>query len=267
MRPTFAGHHRPGSLCGSESSQIGRTVARSHQSTQLRAAPFFAFNLRQRDEWIADQAAAIPAGARVLDVGAGACRYRPLFAHCDYKTHDFKQLTATDVGWGGYGAIDYVSDICAIPVADASFDAILCAEVLEHVPNPISALGEMARILNRGGTLLLTAPQRSGAHQAPHHYYGGFTPSWYKTFLPEHGLTLVSITPNGGLFRAYGEETQRVALLLASATRFPPLPLGRLLRAVLKASASAVALASEWLDRYDKEKTFTVGYHVVATRM
>ena len=41
--------------------------------------------------------------------------------------------------------------------ADASLDAILCLDVLEHVPVS-AALGEFARVLKPGGALLLTVP-------------------------------------------------------------------------------------------------------------
>src|SRR6266571_3855056 len=151
-----------------------------------------AFNIRARDRFVEEQASHVPPGARVLDVGAGPCRYRALFAHCEYKSQDSKPLEESATGWGAYGSIDYVSDITSIPVPDASFDVVLCTEVLEHVPEPIAAIREIARILRPGGTLLLTAPQRSGAHQRPYHYYGGFTPSWYRHFLSANELTIVS---------------------------------------------------------------------------
>jgi hypothetical protein len=50
----------------------------------------FFFNRLKRDEWGATQAARVQAGARVLDAGAGSCRYRPLLAHCEYRAHDFQ---------------------------------------------------------------------------------------------------------------------------------------------------------------------------------
>ena len=139
------------------------------------------FNLRCRDAWVKQQSGLIPPGSRVLDVGAGSCPYRVLFTHCDYRTHDFEQLKSEQLrGHQGYGRVDYVSDICAIPVPDASFDIALCTEVLEHVPDPIRAVREFGRILKPGGTLLLTAPLGSGLHQEPFHFYGGYTPHWYR---------------------------------------------------------------------------------------
>lgn len=205
----------------------------------------------------------------MLDVGAGPARYRDLFVHCDYKTQDFKKLTPAQAKWSeaaDYGDIDYVSDISDIPVPDGSFDVVLCTEVLEHVPEPIDAIREISRILRPGGRLLLTAPQRSGRHQAPHHYYGGFTPQWYRTILPRYGLTVDSVEANGGFFRAYGEETQRfVTMVLPSGWR-QNAPWLWPAWAILKAWALTVVLASHGLDRFDSDRGFTVGHHVVATK-
>ena len=87
----------------------------------------FRFNAYNRRQWVAKQAARTPAGQRVLDVGAGPAPYRSLFAHCEYYTHDFGQDPKL---LGRYAKLDYESDMTAIPVADNSFDVILCTEVL-----------------------------------------------------------------------------------------------------------------------------------------
>ncbi len=169
-------------------------------------------NQQARDRWVAAKARSVPGGARVLDVGAGTCPYRPLFAHCDYKTHDFKRYEGVKLGGTAeYGQIDYASDISGIPVADESFDVVLCTEVLEHVPEPIAAIRELTRILKTGGRLLLTAPLGSGLHQLPYHFYGGYTPAWYQYVAARYGLDVVEISPNGGFFRLLAQETARVA--------------------------------------------------------
>ena len=233
------------------------------------ARRIFAFNQAERDRWVASQAKRIPAGSRVLDIGAGACQYRPLFAHCRYEAHDFAQLPPDALFAGvGYGNIDYVSDVTAIPVADASFDAALCTEVLEHVPDPVAALREFARILKVGGRLLLSAPLASGIHQAPYHFYAGFTPFWYRKFLGEVGFDVVSIEDNGGFFKFYGQESQRFNAML-HPSRY---------RGAFKILAATAWLSTypfcrvgaplicHFLDRCDSERAFTVGYHVTAVR-
>ena len=49
-------------------------------------------------------------------------------------------------------------DLTRLTYGDASFDAILSLDVLEHVPDFRAALQECARVLRPGGKLVLTAP-------------------------------------------------------------------------------------------------------------
>lgn len=110
-----------------------------------------------RQAWLKKTLSALPKGSRLLDAGAGELQNRKHCDHLIYVSQDFCQYQ----GSGGGGApdeglqmtswdnsrIDLVSDITSIAAPDASFDAILCSEVLEHVPEPTYALDEFARLL------------------------------------------------------------------------------------------------------------------------
>ncbi len=248
-------------------------IAGSPHTASLRQQ-VFAFNQYERDRFVSEWARALPAGSRVLDLGAGPCRYRDLFAHCEYKTQDACQHEGwpegplADKGSWSYGKIDYICDATALPVPDACFGAVLSTEVLEHVPEPIRVVREMARILRPGGRLLLTAPLGSGLHQEPHHFYGGYTPYWYQKFLAEAGFHDIQVIPNGGFFKFYGQESQRFSALLDprrlfGAWRFLLAPFWLL---TLPWFRLAVPLACHYLDRLDAHRIFTVGYHVTAVR-
>ena len=212
----------------------------------------------------------MPHGARVLDVGAGSAPYRRLFAHCDYRTQDFAELRDDQLRFGGYAPIDFVCDAAAVPVADGSFDVVLCTEVLEHVPEPIAVVREFGRILAPGGRLILTAPLGSGIHQEPYHFYGGYTPFWYARFLAEAGFGDITVTANAGTLRHVAQETIRF-VRMTRPFGFPApwygqlvwLPCWLVLTPIL---ALAVPLAARWLDRTDREQRFTVGYHITAVR-
>lgn len=224
----------------------------------------------KRDDWIAAQAQLVPAGSLVLDVGAGSCPYRSLFAHCNYRAQDFLKLKPNDLrGVCGYGAIDIIADAIQLPVREATVDFVLCTEVLEHVPNPIQVVAECGRVLKPGGKIILTAPLGSGLHQQPYHFYGGFTPYWYQKFLTQAGFTAISAIPNGGFFCLHAQETLRWARV-AAPWRLAGSWLVRLLWApfwvLIGGGLAGGAVVSRLLDRFDKERQFTVGYHVTAVR-
>ena len=64
-----------------------------------------------------------------------------------------------------------IGDAQALGIRDAVFPVVLCTEVLEHLPEPQRAIDEMFRVLEPGGTLLLTTRFLFPIHDAPHDYF------------------------------------------------------------------------------------------------
>jgi 2-polyprenyl-3-methyl-5-hydroxy-6-metoxy-1,4-benzoquinol methylase len=96
--------------------------------------------------------ARVPAGARVLDIGAreGGLR-KHLPEDVKYQGIDITPEFASDSVM--------TRDISeGIPFPDASYDFVFCIEVLEHVPNPFAAVSEINRVLRDGGVLIVSVP-------------------------------------------------------------------------------------------------------------
>lgn len=173
-------------------------------------------NEENRQAWLKKTLASLPAGVRILDAGAGESRNRPLCSHLAYVSQDFGQYQGAGDGKGlqtgkwDTSHIDLVCDITAIPEPNAAFDAILCSEVLEHVPDPTKALDEFARLLKPGGKLILTAPFASLVHFAPYHYCSGFSRYWYEHHLIRRGFQIDELTPNGDWFAYCQQELMRL---------------------------------------------------------
>lgn len=173
------------------------------------------FNEIGRQAWLKNSIASLPSGSRILDAGAGELRNRKHCGHLHYVSQDFCQY----VGGGREGLqsdkwdttrIDLVSDITAIPAPDASFDAILCSEVLEHAPEPTHVLDEFVRLLKPGGKLILTAPFGANVHMAPYYFCTGFSKYWYEYHLPIRGLVIEELTANGDWYTVLKQEITRL---------------------------------------------------------
>ncbi len=172
-----------------------------------------------RQAWLKQTLNDLPNGARLLDAGAGELKNRQYCSHLDYVSQDFCQYqgeagNAPEEGlqtksWDTT-RIDLVSDITAIPAPDASFDVILCSEVLEHVPEPTHALDEFARLLKPGGVMILTAPFASNVHMAPYHYCSGFSKYWYEYHLAQRGFHIETMTANGDWYALLLQEITRL---------------------------------------------------------
>jgi SAM-dependent methyltransferase len=50
-------------------------------------------------------------------------------------------------------------DLLALPVPDASVDRVIASEVLEHIPDDVTAMAEIFRVLKPGGRVAVTVPR------------------------------------------------------------------------------------------------------------
>ncbi|MDQ8021341.1 MAG: methyltransferase domain-containing protein [Moraxellaceae bacterium] len=173
-------------------------------------------NASTREQWLETTLSGLPAGWRLLDAGAGECQFRKFCQHLQYVSQDFSQYTGAgdnaglQTGVWDTSRIDIVCDISDIPEPDQSFDAILCTEVLEHLPEPVLALKEFSRLLRPGGRLILTAPFSSLTHFSPYHFATGFNRYFYLHHLPRLGFSDVVIEENGNFFEFVAQELHRV---------------------------------------------------------
>lgn len=169
-----------------------------------------------REHWIKKTLSAIPGGGRILDAGAGTQQYKPYCSHLHYVSQDFGAYdgkgdsSGLQTGGFNYGELNIISDITSIPEPDSSFDAIMCTEVLEHLPDPVLAVKEFSRLLKPGGRLIITAPFCSLTHFAPYHFSTGFNKYWYETHLKIFGFQIIELSKNGNFFEYLAQEIYRI---------------------------------------------------------
>lgn len=115
----------------------------------------------------------LPAGSRVLDAGCGTGRhltqaYRFRDVHVvgiDMSRKDADKANKTlnimihEAEDGGGMKLVSVSDITNLPFADETFDAVICSEVLEHIPDHRKAVSEIIRVLKPGRSLVVSVPR------------------------------------------------------------------------------------------------------------
>lgn len=90
--------------------------------------------------------------------------------------------------------VDRVEDAHHLTFADGSIGTVLSADTLEHIANPIVALGEMKRVLRPDGLMLITSVMDFPIHDYPSDYWR-FTPAAFRLLL--EGLPFILIGYEG----------------------------------------------------------------------
>jgi SAM-dependent methyltransferase len=195
-----------------------------------------------------------PAGARILDAGAGEGQYAHYFARQRYCGVD---LAVGDTAWD-YSRLDALADLTALPFRAGAFDAALHMVTLEHLPEPALALAEIARVLAPGARLLIAAPHEWEVHQAPHDYFR-YTRFGLQYLLEKAGLEAIELRAVGGYFRLLARRLLNGLQFFTGGARW----LGFVPAAVLLIPP---ALALPLLDGLDRERNFTAGYICTARK-
>jgi len=112
-------------------------------------------------------------GDRLLDVGAGTGRhsFEGLRRGADVVALDLSQsdlhtaeatlLAMVDAGESHPAGRSrtLVADALCLPFPDGSFDAVIASEVLEHISDDERAIGEISRVVKRGGRVAVSVPR------------------------------------------------------------------------------------------------------------
>lgn len=134
----------------------------------------------------------------LIDVGCGTKPYKKYYIQ-QVKSYTGMDHPITAKMYPTNNKPEIFGDILNIPLKKDSFDTAILFEVLEHISNPNKAISEVARILKKGGYLLVTVPFFYPLHDTPHDYLR-YTEFYLKKLFNQNGLKLVKLYSIGNFW-------------------------------------------------------------------
>jgi SAM-dependent methyltransferase len=204
-------------------------------------------------DWLRVEAAQLTddTSYRVLDVGCGPKPYYPFFAGRagEYVGVDVVPQPAADL----------VGPVEALPVEDASFDIVLCTQVLEHCDDPAKAIAELRRVTAPGGRVLASTHGVQVYHPSPNDYWRWTHAGLRRLFEEGADWESVEVTAGAGtatcLAMLLGTYVE-IALRRTALARGPVWLLNR---------AGAALDGRFAMLREPRPGSLTANFHVVAT--
>jgi 2-polyprenyl-3-methyl-5-hydroxy-6-metoxy-1,4-benzoquinol methylase len=139
-----------------------------------RTARRFRLNAAYREPLLASQVVIdlmqVEPKARVLDCGVGngslsialdSLMKGPVDLHAIDTSAEMLLQAKSVMQHAGLDPHLRQADVMSLPYEDQSFDVVMAAHVLEHLPDPLRALAEMVRVLKPGGMVFLCVTRLS----------------------------------------------------------------------------------------------------------
>jgi SAM-dependent methyltransferase len=204
--------------------------------------------------WVRSEAdAARP--ARVLDVGCGVKPYYPYFEPwaSRYVGVDIVENPAADL----------LGPVEALPVDDASFDLVLCNQVLEHCDDPAQAVRELHRVTAPGGRVLASTHGVMVYHPSPNDLWRWTHVGLARLFEQNGAWSDVAVRPGAGTVACLGMLIATYIDLVAQ--RLHAIPAGQVVVSGVNSAAAALDRRSKLL-REPVPGSLIANYHVTAVK-
>ena len=201
--------------------------------------------------WLRAEAEAA-AGKRVLDVGCGDKPYYPFFAG------RVTEYVGVDVN---NPAADLHAPVESLPVEDASFDVVLCTQVLEHADDPAQVVHELRRAVKPGGRVLASTHGVQVYHPDPVDLRRWTHTGLRRLFEDNGDWSSLEVVPSSGTTACVGMLIALYVDLLARQARVGSL--GRVVVAGVNTTAAALDRRIRRL-REPGPGTIFANYHVTA---
>lgn len=174
-----------------------------------------------RDEWVKSRIykfAKLVGSNTVLDVGAGLSPYKEFIQALglDYFSQDFEMYNPLiekgpgiqNQSWN-YPKHNFVCDVLDMPDT-YQWGFVICTEVLEHVPDPVAVLKQLATLTESGGYILITVPFMSLMHQSPWWFSSGLSPFWFEHWAEILNLEICELEVSGDYIDLIEQEVSRL---------------------------------------------------------